>query len=67
MYAEIPYEQYRGEGVDILQVQESSLATERKVWVGPHDGHRMHLDENTARALRDALTEFLEDGEDRDG
>lgn len=39
-------------------VQESSLATERKVWVGLGDA-RAHLSEAEARIVRDALTEFL--------
>lgn len=54
-----------------ISVQESSIATERKIWVGPDDnsqreeymrGDRMHLTEQAARDLRDALTQWLEGG-----
>lgn len=41
-------------------VQESSLATERRVWVGKAE-QRGHLTEQQARAVRDALSEFLGD------
>lgn len=52
-----------GDGYDSIvdfTVQESSLATERRVWVGKGE-NRGHLTEQQARAVRDALTEFLGD------
>lgn len=52
-----------GDGYDPIvdfTVQESSLATERRVWVGKGE-HRGHLTEQQARAVRDALSEFLGD------
>lgn len=55
--------QIGGDGYDLIvdfTVQESSLATERRVWVGKGE-HRGHLTEQQARAVRDALTEFLGD------
>lgn len=52
-----------GDGYDPIvdfTVQESSLATERRVWIGKGE-HRGHLTEQQARAVRDALSEFLGD------
>lgn len=40
-------------------VQESSLATERCLWVGLSAGDRGHLTEDQVRAVRDAMTEWL--------
>lgn len=60
-YTEIPYSDYGDEPEKILSVQESSLATERKLWVGDSEGARMHLSEDVVRQLRDALTSWLDD------
>lgn len=52
-----------GDGYDPIvdfTVQESSLAVERRVWVGKGE-HRGHLTEQQARAVRDGLNEFLGD------
>lgn len=47
-----------------IRVQESSLATERKVWVGrENETGQMHLTEDVARELRDALTDWLGDAD----
>ena len=65
-----PAQDYSGEPVYTVQVQQSSLATEPKVWVGPAPqsvspraehivGGRMHLSVEAATDLRDALTEWL--------
>jgi hypothetical protein len=65
---EIDVADYRGEKPRTLQVQESSLASERKVWLGQKNGpahgepgRRFHLNEDEARQVRDALTRFLGD------
>lgn len=60
MYAEFRYSPYRGEPEEIVTVQESSLATERRVWVGTTD--RMHLTEKDAAIVRDALHRFIRAG-----
>lgn len=62
MYAEFEHCNYRGDAPVTVTVQESSLATERKVWLGTED--RLHLNEEEARIIRDALTEFLGDSGD---
>lgn len=61
---EIPNRDYRGQPEYTVTVQESSLASERKVWLG-REGTlgRMHLTEDAARAVRDALTEWLGDNQ----
>jgi len=61
-YSEFPTK--RGYNGGPLQVQESSLAYERCLWVG-QDDHRAHLEEEQVRQLRDLLTAWLEEGEDR--
>lgn len=71
---EIPFTDYRGSTPRIFQVQESSLATERKLWVGPSDAYadlgsgpmlmeRAHLGEDEVRQVRDAMTEWLAQGD----
>lgn len=71
----IMFSDYRGTPEREFSVQESSIAPERKVWVGAEpmtitEGYpepwtltRAHLNEDEARAVRDALTEWLEAGE----
>lgn len=72
-YTEIPFRDYRGTPERNLSVQESSSASEPKLWVGFDTVHvdlngdgtqtlmeRGHLDEETVRKLRDALTAWLE-------
>lgn len=54
---------YAEDDARTFTVQESSLATERKVWIG-REGDRAHMNEAEARAVRDALNQFL--GEDDD-
>jgi hypothetical protein len=65
-FTEIEVADYPGEEPRTLQVQESSLATEHKVWLGQADGpghgepgRRFHLNEDEARQVRDALSRFL--------
>ena len=58
VYAEFAQRDYPGAATSIYTVQESSLASERKVWIGPPIG-RAHLSESEARVVRDALSEFL--------
>jgi hypothetical protein len=61
MYADFPYDTYTNTPERVrYTVQESSAASERKVWVGSGQD-RAHLNEDQARAVRDALTEFLDD------
>ena len=55
---EFYYRDYDNTGEQHFSVQESSLATERKVWIGPGD-ERAHLNEDEARRVRDALSAFL--------
>lgn len=55
----IPNADYTGEPERIVTVQESSLATEFRVWVGYSDEQRMHLTADAARQVRDALTAWL--------
>lgn len=58
------YTEFEVEGVDEthnFSVQESSLATEHKVWVG-YGPERAHLSVEEARLVRNALTEFIGDG-----
>lgn len=59
IYAEFDHSDYEGDKRSLFTVQESSLATERKVWIGKDD--RAHLNEDEARIVRDALSEFLGD------
>ena len=47
--------------VGTFQVQESSLATERRCWIGLKGTHRLHATVEEARRIRDALTEWLGD------
>lgn len=54
---ELPDDGYAGK---VFTVQESSLATERKLWVGL-DLHRAHLNAEQVTIIRDALTEWLEE------
>lgn len=63
VYAEFEHRDYRGDAPVTVTVQESSLASERKVWLGTEA--RLHLNEEEARIIRDALTEFLGDSGDR--
>lgn len=58
-YSEFPstHRDYSGP----LQVQESSLASRRCLWVGVDD--RAHLDEEQVRAVRDLLSTWLRDDE----
>lgn len=60
MYADIPTV------VGNFTVQQSSLATERKVWVGLRDT-RAHLSVDEARRVQQALTEFLAASDYADG
>lgn len=57
-YVEFQYRDYRGEPERRFSIQESSLATEHKVWVGADD-QRAHLGIKEARIVRDALSEWL--------
>lgn len=72
-YTEIPFRDYRSSPERHLSIQESSLATEHRLWVGFDTLHvdlngdgtetlmeRGHLDESTVRKLRDTLTAWLE-------
>jgi len=72
-YTEIPFQDYRGSTPRNIIVQQSSLATEDKLWVGVDKLYadlkgngeftlmeRAHLGESEVRALRDTLTEWLE-------
>lgn len=58
VYAEFEHSDYESTAPESYTVQESSLATERKVWVGGGTC-RAHLNEAEARMVRDALNEFL--------
>lgn len=62
MYTEFEYQDYESQPITTFTVQESSLATERKVWVGA-GSERAHLNEAEARSVRDALHEFLGEGD----
>lgn len=57
-YTEFTYRDYQGEPVRRFSIQESSLATEHKVWVGA-DAERAHLGIDEARIVRDALSEWI--------
>lgn len=72
-YTEIPFRDYQGSPERHLSIQESSLATEARLWVGfdtvmvdlnggddPKILERGHLDEATVRKLRDTLTTWLD-------
>lgn len=65
VYAEFEHMPYSSPtpGDGIFTVQESSLATERKVWVG-RGNDRAQLSETEARIVRDALNEFLQEVSD---
>jgi hypothetical protein len=58
---EFHYRDYDDGGQQRFSVQASSLATERKVWIGPGN-ERAHLNEAEACRVRDALNAFLGDG-----
>lgn len=70
--AELPFSDYKDLGTRTLQVQQSSLATEDKLWVGPnttevlfpddslHIMERMHLGVEEVRWLHARLGEWLE-------
>jgi hypothetical protein len=60
MYAEFEYQDYPGQEPQTFQVQQSSSANQRKVWVGKSGIYRGHLGEDEARAVRDGLNEFLD-------
>lgn len=53
------YAEFRSKGREVI-VQESSLATERHVWVFLEGTAAFDLNEEQARTLRDALSAFLE-------
>nr|WP_278101183.1 hypothetical protein [Microbacterium proteolyticum] len=55
----IPNADYTGQPVRTITVQESSLATEFRVWLGYDDERRMHLTADAAREVREALTAWL--------
>lgn len=55
MYADIPTEDGN------FTVQQSSLATEHRVWIGL-EGDRGHLNVEEAERVRDALNEFIAAG-----
>ncbi len=57
MYAE--FRQERDLECENFTVQESSLATERCVWIGYGD-KRAHLNVEEATLVRDALNEFIQ-------
>jgi hypothetical protein len=59
-YTAFEYQDYRSTPKRTFSIQESSLATERKVWIGADD-ERAHLNEAEARIVRDALTAWLGD------
>lgn len=52
-----PYEEKNEEE---FTVQTSSLATERKVWIGVSELYRAHLNVEEAIRVRDALTGFIQ-------
>lgn len=54
---------YAGDPPYRVSIQESSLATERKLWLGREGAGRMHLSEQAAREVRDALDAWLGEGE----
>jgi hypothetical protein len=58
LYARFDHRDYHTDLPERYSVHESSLATERKVWVGGED-RKAHLNEAEARMVRDALSEFL--------
>jgi hypothetical protein len=71
-YMRFEYKDYRGGEPRSFSVQESSLATEQKLWVGPDESHindhgiifeapRAHLGIEEVRKVRDALTAWLEE------
>ncbi|MCV0336373.1 hypothetical protein [Microbacterium sp.] len=72
----IPFRDYSHTPERNMEVQESSIASARKLWIGPDELYvpltpneepmlmnRAHLGEEQLRALRDALTAWLGDGE----
>lgn len=80
--AELPFTDYVGNVPRTMQVQESSLASEDKLWVGPdttlvtptgpsdaYISERMHLGVDEVRWLRDRLSEWLDgvDAEAKEG
>lgn len=60
MYTEFMFKPYESQPEQEFTVQESSLASEQKVWIGV-GSDRAHLNVEEARRVRDALTEFLGD------
>lgn len=62
MYAEFDYQNYPGYEPKTFQVQESSAADRRMVWVGTSGLDRAHLNEEEGRLVRDGLNEFLDEG-----
>jgi len=64
-YVEIPFRDYEGDPQRTFSIQESSLATERRLWVGIGDRQgRGHLSEDVVRKIRDALSAWLAAGQE---
>lgn len=74
-FTQFRFSDYQGAEERTYTVQESSLATERRLWVGPTNAYvdltgqgeytlmeRAHLDVESVRKLRDALSAWLEEG-----
>lgn len=59
-YTEILVADYKGQAPRAFTVQQSSLATECKVWIGSGE-HRAHMSIDEATRVRDALNAFLAD------
>lgn len=72
----IPFRDYSHTPERGMEVQESSIASARKLWIGPDELYvtltpgqpptlmnRAHLSEDQVRELRDALTAWLGDGQ----
>lgn len=57
-FTEILVADYQGQPPRPFTIQQSSLATECKVWIGT-DGHRAHMSIDEAARVRDALNAFL--------
>lgn len=55
------YSEFADDQGVVLDVQESSLATERRLWIGAHGLGRSHLTEEQVREIRDLLTHWLGD------
>lgn len=68
MFADFVYRDYQDADESRFTVQESSLATEVKVWVGvAGSSGRAHLGVDEPRAVRDALSAFLAEAGEDDG